>query len=119
MVVSDYLKRRHPDFTEPVPEGTQVFEIFASAVKVKTIKKVEVINPTSSPYEIAWEVIRDDSGGTITCESQSALVSSGKRQYFTFQYIPATPRVVECLFQFTITEHQIKSSFLVVGRIPR
>jgi hydrocephalus-inducing protein len=119
VVVSDYLKRRHPDFTEPVPDDTQVLEIFATPGKAKTIKKVEVINPTSSPYEITWEVIRDDAGGTITCESPSAFVSSGKKHFFVFQYVPATPRVVECLFQFTIPEHQIKAPFLVVGRVSR
>ncbi|OHT12584.1 hypothetical protein TRFO_03593 [Tritrichomonas foetus] len=116
--LSDYLSRRHPDFaSETLPEDVKVIEIFSKAVRSRTSKKIEIINPTSSLYETRWSIIKDNSDGAIKCENENALVSSGKRYFFSFSYTPNNTKTVECLYQFEIPQHEIKVYFLFVGRI--
>jgi hydrocephalus-inducing protein len=117
--VSDYLTRRHPDFTYQLPEDVKTIEVFSTDVKVKSVKKVEVINPTATPYEATWTLLQDNAGGTIVSESRASLLSGGKPHIFLFTYTPATPKVVECLYTFEIPVHNIKVVFLFVGRVSR
>ena len=51
---SDYLTHRHPDFTYPLPEGVRVIELFAKAPGTRTVKRIEMINPTADLYETVW-----------------------------------------------------------------
>jgi hydrocephalus-inducing protein len=119
IIMSDYLTRRHPNYTDPLPDDVKVIELFAKNVKKGIVKKIEMINPTASPYEVRWSVIKDDANGSITCDLSPSLVSGGKNHYFTFTYVPASMKVVECLFTFEIPGHGIKVFFLFVGRINR
>ena len=45
--MSDYLTpgRRHPNYTEPLPEGIRVIELFSHGIGVRSVKNFEVINP--------------------------------------------------------------------------
>jgi hypothetical protein len=116
-VTSDYLTRRHPDYTYALPEGVKVVELFAKAVKMKTPKRVEIVNPTSSAYQAKWVILSDYSNGTITCENPSVLVSSGKRYGFTFNFQPSSASLVESLWEFSIPGQNVKIPFLFAGRI--
>ena len=115
--VSDYLTRRHPDFKYPLPDGVRVVECFSSGVRVKSPTRIEIVNPTGVAYETKWTVLSDNSDNTITCESMNALVSSGKRYIFVFNYTPSTPNLVESLWEFSVPSQNIKVPFLFVGRI--
>lgn len=117
--LSDYLSRRHPDFTDPFPDDVKVIEIFAKSAKTRISKKIELINPTSNLYEASWIVVRDNSDGALQCDNMNALISSGKHYFFSFTYSPITAKTVECLFMFEIPEHKIKVPFLLVGKITR
>lgn len=117
VTVTDYLTRRHPDFNDALPENVKVLELFSKAVGKRSSKKVEIINPTASPYETSWALIRDRSNGSITCDTDKSLISSGKRYMFSFTYNPNSAKTVECLYEFNIPEHEIKIPFLFVGRI--
>jgi hydrocephalus-inducing protein len=117
LVTSDYLTRRHPDYIYSLPEGVKVVELFAKAVKMKTPKRVEIVNPTSSAYQAKWVILSDYSNGTITCENPSVLVSSGKRYGFTFNFQPSSASLVESLWEFSIPGQNVKIPFLFVGRI--
>ena len=113
--LSDYLNRRK--FTDPLPEGVKVIEVFAKSVKSRSLAKVEVINPTSKLYEAKWTTVNDNSDGSIVCDNVTAIVSSGKKYFFPFSYCPKSAKTVECLFLFEIPAHDIKVYFLIVGRI--
>ena len=117
--MSDYLTagRRHPDYTEPLPEGIRVIELFSRGIGVRSVKRFEVINPTSSSYEINWERVGDGSVDPINCDTPSALVSSGKRYMVSFSFLPTSVKTVESQWIFRIPEHGVKVDFLVVGRI--
>ena len=116
---SDYLSRRSPECTEALPEGVRVIEIFSKGVRSRSVKKVEVINPTASGYEARWSMIRDNSNGAITCDQPKMLISGGKKQFFSFSFSPRDASCVECLYEFDIPEHNVKAYFLFVGRISR
>jgi hydrocephalus-inducing protein len=115
--VSDYLSagRRHPDYVDVLPEGIRVIEMFSPAVGVRKFKRFEVINPTSSPYEIVW-VPRSEKNA-IECETPNALVSSGKRYSVSFSYTPTSVKTVEMHFDFMIPSHAVTIPVLLVGRI--
>jgi hydrocephalus-inducing protein len=114
---SEYLTRRHPDYTYPVPEGVKVIELFSRALNLKNLKKVEIVNPTSTAYEARWALVADHAAGAVTCESASVLVSSGKKCLFTFYFQLTSAMIVESLWEFTIPVHNIKIPFLFVGRL--
>jgi hydrocephalus-inducing protein len=114
---SEYLTRRHPDYTYPVPEGVKVIELFSKALNLKSPKKVEIVNPTSAAYEARWVLVTDHSAAAVTCENASVLVSSGKKCFFTFYFQPTSAMIVESLWEFTIPVHNIKIPFLFVGRL--
>lgn len=117
--MSDYLTagRRHPDFTEPLPADCKVIELFSPHVGAKRFKRFEIINPTSSPYEIVWTLKSSPENLSIACDSENAFVSSGKRYSASFSYTPTTAKTVEVLWEFSIPEHGISIPFLTVGRI--
>jgi len=117
IISSDYLTRRHPDFTYSLPDNVQVIEIFAKSVGSKSSRKVEIINPTSEPYETSWNNISDNSMQTISCDINRALVSSGKHYLYSFSFCPSSAKMVESLWEFEIPKHGIKAYFLFVGRI--
>jgi hydrocephalus-inducing protein len=119
VIMSDYLTRRHPDYNDRLPDDVKVIELFAKNPKKGIVKKIEMINPTASPDEVRWSVIKDNANGPITCDLNPSLGSSGKSHYFTFMCVLASMKVVECLFSFEIPEHGIKVYFLFVGRINR
>jgi len=114
---SDYLTRRHPDFTYQLPDNVKVIEIFSKGIGIKVNRKIDVINPTSTPYETHWSAINDSSSGAITCDGSNAFIPSGKHYNFYFTYNPQSVKTVECLYEFKIDEHDIKVYFLFVGRI--
>ena len=115
--VSDYLERRHPDFTYELPNDVKVIELFSSGIGTKKIFKLEVVNPTAAPYDTNWSIVNDNSNGAITIENNSALLSSGKRYLFFVSFVPNSAKLVESLWEFSIPEHEIKIPFLFVGRI--
>jgi len=118
--MSDYItaSRRHPDFTDPLPDNVRVIELFSSAVGKVATKKFEIINPTSSSYEINWHrVSTSEMSQCVKCDTPSALISSGKRYIVAFSYLPTSVRTIESLWEFQIPEHGIRVSLLVVGRI--
>jgi hydrocephalus-inducing protein len=117
VALSDYLSRRHPDFNYPLPEGTRAIELFSRAIRVKTPKKLEIVNPTASPYEAQWSLILDNSDGAITCEHPVGLVSSGKHYFVSFNFTPTSARLVESLWEFTVPAHGLKVAFLFIGRL--
>ncbi|OHT13016.1 hypothetical protein TRFO_03418 [Tritrichomonas foetus] len=116
--LSDYLSagRRHPDYTNPLPEDIRVIELFSKGIGERTSKRLELINPTSSPYEVRWNYVGE--GPTpIFCDSPSSLVSSGKKQTMVFGYLPVSVKTIESLWEFHIPEHNVRVPFLFVGRI--
>lgn len=117
ITVSDYLTRRHPDYTYSLPENVKVIELFSKGMKNKSIKKLEIVNPTSTPYETTWTLLSDYSNGSIRVENTQALVSSGKHYYFLVAFLPSSAKLVESLWEFSILDHNIKIPFLFVGRI--
>ena len=118
VVLSDYISagRRHPDYTDPLPEGIRVIELFSNGIGKVAKKRFEVINPTSSSYEINWKPA-SNAKSSITCDSPAALVSSGKRYSVSFSYLPTSVKTVESQWIFQIPEHQVSVPFLFVGRI--
>ncbi|EAY17674.1 hypothetical protein TVAG_169860 [Trichomonas vaginalis G3] len=115
--VSDYLTRRHPAYIDnPLPEDIQVIELYSKAVGSKTIKKFDVINPTSMPYEVIFKC-EDESNTAIQCLMSAALISAGRRYSFAFSYLPTSVRTVESIWTFSIPVHNISRHILFVGRI--
>ena len=114
---SDYLLHRHPDFTSPIPSGTHVIEIFSSAPRVKSVKKIEMINPTSEAYETRWTLISGKNEEIIKCDNKGALVSSGKHYNYSFTFFPKDNRLVEALYMFEVVDQNIQVPMLFVGRI--
>lgn len=117
--MSDYISagRRHPDYTEELPDDVKVIEIFSPSVGTRSTKKFEIINPTASPYQVNWTIDYDASGGALFCDTPSAVVSSGKRHMASFTYLPTSVKTLEKLYEFHIPEHNVRIPFLVVGRI--
>jgi hydrocephalus-inducing protein len=117
--MSDYLSagRRHPDYVYPLPQDVRVFEIFSSGIGQHSTKKFEIINPTAQPYEVFWEADAGHGSPVIKCEYPRMLISSGKRAIALFSFAPVSVKTVESLWVFAIPEHDVKVTFLVVGRI--
>ena len=117
--MSDYITagRRHPDYTEPLPENIRVIELYSKGIGKKSTKRFEIINPTSSSYEVNWTRVTNDPNDPIKCDTPTALVSSGKRYFVSFSYVPTSVRTVESQWVFNIPEHGVKVDFLVVGKI--
>ena len=117
--LSDYISgcRRHPDYVYPVPSDIRVLELFSNSVGKKTMKKFEIINTTSHPYEIVWKENSEYHNESIVCENSRSFISSGTGYSVTFSYLPKTVKTVESLWTFTIPEHKIQIPFLIVGRI--
>jgi len=113
---SEYLFRRSSAFTNKLPEGVKVIEIVSKANKNRVSKKVEIINPTSSPYETKWRLLSEPNS-IIQCDSSSAVVSGGKHYVFSFSFSPINNQTFESLWEFSIPLHEIKLSFLIVGRV--
>ncbi|OHT16514.1 hypothetical protein TRFO_41759 [Tritrichomonas foetus] len=119
---SDYLSagRRHPDYTDPLPDDVRVIEMFAYELKKSTTKKFGILNATDTPYEVFWErVIRDkkDTNCPITCDYPRALISSGRKHIAQFSYNAVSVKTVESLWIFQIPEYKIRITFLIVGRM--
>lgn len=115
--VSDYLTRRHPAYIDnPLPDDIQVIELYSKCVGNKTIKKFDVINPTSMPYEVNWKCV-DENPSAIQCQMSAALISAGRRYSFAFSYLPTSVRTVESMWLFSIPIHNIARHILFVGRI--
>ena len=113
---SDYLTRRHPAYSDiPLPDDVTVIEIFSKKAGIKTIKKFEIVNPTSLPYEVKWTKVDDSTA--IKALNPSALISSGKRYSFAFEYSPVSNKTVESLWTFAIPVHKITRHILFVGKI--
>jgi hydrocephalus-inducing protein len=116
--LSDYISagRRHPDYTYKVPDDIKVIELFSRGLGVRTLKRFELINPTARPYEVQWKYIGEGKS-PIFCETQHGLLSSGKRSFAVFGYIPVSVKTVESLWEFQIPEQSMSVQFLFVGRI--
>jgi hydrocephalus-inducing protein len=117
--MSDYLSagRRHPDYTQPLPPDIQVIELFSPAVGMRRFRRFEVINPTASPYQVAWKRKWEGAKCPIECDTPNAFVSSGKRYSVSFSYTPISVKTVEVQFDFKILKHGVLIPFLIVGRI--
>ena len=116
---SDYISagRRHPDYTYELPENVKVIELFSSGIGKKIVKKFEVINPTSHPYEVKWEKHPEHRNDAINCETPRALISSGSKYVMQFSYKPKSIKTIETLYTFSIPEHSLSVPFLIVGKI--
>ena len=113
---SDYLTRRHPDYTVKLPSDIKVIELNSKGVGVSITKKIELINPTSSPYEAVWQYIGE--GPTpFECGNPKGLISSGKKAWVTFTFTPVSVKTIESNWEFLIPEHNLRVPFLFVGRI--
>jgi hydrocephalus-inducing protein len=117
--MSEYLTKRHPEFSYRLPEGTRAVELYANELREKTTKRIEMINPTSKAYEGRWAVVSDNSEGSIVCDNPTVVVSSGKRYVFMFSFCPVSPKIVESLWEFTVGDQELKVHFLFVGRLNR
>jgi hydrocephalus-inducing protein len=117
--LSDYLSagRRHPDYVYPVPDDVRVVELFSRGIGQRSIKKFEIINATSQPYEIFWTRDPNHSSAVISCGYPRMLISSGKRSGAMFAFHPVSVKTVESIWIFSVPEHDITVTFLVVGRI--
>jgi hydrocephalus-inducing protein len=116
--LSDYLTagRRHPDYTYKLPDDIKIIEFFAKGIGQKISKRFELINPTASAYEITWKYIGE--GQTpVMCETPQGLISSGKRSFVMFAYLPVSVKTIESLWEFQIPEQSVRVPFLFVGRI--
>jgi hydrocephalus-inducing protein len=62
-ILSDYISggRRHPDYTYPLRDDVKVIKIFAKGVGARTLKKFDIISPTSAGYEIVWTLTNDSA----------------------------------------------------------
>lgn len=116
---SNYLNSnfRPPEFISVLPDDTKILEIFSKKVGIGTTKKVEIINPTSSSYEITFEFVRATENSAIKCKTSLALISSGKNNSVIFSYKPQSNSTVESLWKFQIPSRNIVYHVLVVGRI--
>jgi hydrocephalus-inducing protein len=119
VVLADYLSagRRHPDFTSKLPDDVKVIEMFSKGIGQKSMKKFELINPTATPYEMAWQYTGQDSTTPIFCETASGLISSGRRCPIIFGFLPVSVKTIESLWEFQIPEQGVRVSFLFVGKI--
>jgi hydrocephalus-inducing protein len=117
--LSDYISagRRHPAYNDPLPDDVKVIELFASGIGAKTIKKFDIINPTSAAYEVRWKRLDKVIVNPIQCIVTLALVSSGKRYGIGFQYCPVSVKTIESLWLFSIPDYGVFIHFLIVGRI--
>jgi hydrocephalus-inducing protein len=116
---SDYISagRRHPNYTEPLPEGVKVIEMFSHRIGQRTISKFEIINTTEAPYAFNWEKLSKTDDLVVQCNSPQAFISSGKRHVVSFSFTPVSVKTIESLWYFTIPEHDIHVYLLIVGRI--
>lgn len=118
-VISDYISsgRRHPDYTNPLPDNVKVIEIFSQGIGMRATKRFAIMNPTSTSYDISWQVVYDTSKGQLTCDTPQGFVSSGRKHFASFTYIPTSFKTVEAFYQFKILDHNIQVPVLIVGRI--
>lgn len=114
---SDYVSRRGPEFTQALPSDVKVIELFSKEVGARVTKKFEIVNPTSTSYEVVWKVVYDTSNGQLMCDTPAALISSGRRYFASFTYQPILPQTVETLYEFVIVECDVVVPVLIVGRI--
>jgi hydrocephalus-inducing protein len=119
--VSDYLsaRRRHPDYTYPLPDDVKVIELFANGVGKLMRRKFELINTTELPYEVFWEEDKAHGHSAIRCEIQRAFVSSGQHHVVSFCYRPTSVKCIEAVWTFTIPSQEVVVTFLIVGRVMR
>jgi hydrocephalus-inducing protein len=116
---SDYLSagRRHPNYTDPLPDGVKVIEMISHRIGQRTISKFEIINTTEAPYGIVWEKLSNSDDLVVQCNSMAALISSGKRHVVSFSFAPVSVKTIESLWHFSIPEHDLHVHLLIVGRI--
>jgi len=57
---SDYLSRRYPDYKMTLPSGTRAIEIIAKGINTRTVKKIEILNPTSDAYQVKWHRVENE-----------------------------------------------------------
>ena len=116
---SDYISngRRLPEFTQPLPKDIRVVEISAKRVNERTVRRIEVINPTATPYEFSWTRQYTTQGGVIECETQHGLISSGKSTQMIFSFQPTATKIVESLWVFQIPTFSVKVELLIVGKV--
>jgi hydrocephalus-inducing protein len=104
------------DYTMALPDDVKVIELFSKGIGQKIIKKFELVNPTSSPYEMNWQYMGQEQT-PVLCETPNGLISSGRRSPVLFSYVLVSVKTVESLWEFQIPEMEIRVPFLFVGRI--
>ena len=117
--MSDYLSagRRHPNYTDQLPDGVKVIEMFARKIGEKTTSTFEIINTTETPYEVMWTRVGDRGDESVTCNTPRVFISSGKRHVASFSFEPTSVKTIESLWHFSVPEHEINIYLLIVGRI--
>jgi hydrocephalus-inducing protein len=117
--MSDYISagRRHPNYTDPLPDGVKVIEMFSHKIGERTVSKFEIINTTEAPYEIVWQRTGSNDDSVIQCNTPRAVISSGKRHTASFSFTPVSVKTLESLWHFSVPEHEIRVYLLIVGRI--
>ena len=116
---SDYITsgRRLPEFTESLPPDVRVVEISSKRIGERVVKRIEIINTTSNPYEFNWTKQYESTKDIISCETPSGLISSGKKFQVIFSYKPNSPKVVESLWTFSIPVFNVKAPVLIIGKV--
>jgi hypothetical protein len=109
--------RRHPNYTDPLPDGVKVIEMFSKRIGQRTISTFEIINTTEAPYEIIWQRCGSGDDSAVQCNSSRAFISSGKRHIASFSFTPVSVKTLESLWHFSIPEHDLHVHLLIVGRM--
>ncbi|XP_068693384.1 hydrocephalus-inducing protein homolog [Montipora foliosa] len=126
---SDYVSggRRNPELKGPggAPPGstldpsTKVIEFKSCGVKVKNVKRFNVINPSNTTYSFSWT--NEDSldgapeSANFRCLTPEGTVLSGKKYEMVFEYVPDSLDLVESFWRFFVPEHNISIPFVMVG----
>lgn len=113
--LSDYLKRRHPDYTNPLPEDIKVVEVSSKNVGDVSQLRFGIMNTTSMMYESHWKLV--SGGDVISCETPLQIISSSRRYEMIFVYKPTSVKTVETLWEFHIPSHEVIVPFLIVGKV--
>jgi adenylate kinase family enzyme len=100
-----------PFILEP---STKIIEFRSCGIKVKTTKKFYIVNPTYSGYEFQWKLESVDHK-TFRCLTPKGLVAPNKKSEIVFEFYSETLETKESLWTFSLTEHNVKIPFLLIG----
>ncbi|EAY09922.1 hypothetical protein TVAG_481960 [Trichomonas vaginalis G3] len=112
---SDYLNRRHPDYTYHLPEDVKVVEVSSKEVGEKAQLKFGIMNTTNMMYESYWHLVSGQDA--ISCETPIQIISSNRRYEMIFDFTPTSVKTIETLWEFKVPQHNVCVPFLIVGKV--